>query len=157
MPDTETSFQRALRLADERKAQQWREYHARDPLPKAAFVDYEVRLEPILLSYSTGHGERRSSRAARMYDHAYIVKRPTETLAFARARGDDWRDHLHVIRQEPRQQSRYCYGCGKHHPLADFDFITKKYPQPSGHRRTPPGYRWYCRSYLRKKKLLRAA
>lgn len=129
-PDTETSYQRALRIADARNAEQWRAYRQRDPLPKAAFVDFELMLAPIVRVVE----EQRFTKYVRVYEQDKI-ERPTERAAFAKARGDDRRDRMLVVRQQPRHEMRYCYGCQTRHGIGEFD----------SDKRAPSGLAFYCR------------
>jgi len=141
-PEPETSFQRANRLADEAKARKRREYEAREPLPSAVWIDYDIELVPVLVPVNGWLlGDRRSTRKQRVYQHLYVTKRPTENAAFQRARGEDGLLHIVVLRQQPAVEMRYCLGCKTRHAESEFDWNKK---------RTPPGYRWYCRLWLRK-------
>lgn len=138
----ETSFQRANRLADEAKARNRREYQERGPLPPETWVDYDIELVAVLVPVNGWQlGDRRSTRKQRVYQHLYVTKRPTENAAFKRARGEDQLLHIEVVRQEPGVEHRYCLGCKTRHAVTEFDWDKK---------RTPPGYHWYCRSWLRK-------
>jgi len=145
----ETSYQRANRLADEASARRWRALYAHDPLPRSAFIDFDTRLAPVLVPYPA-HGDRRSSREARLYDHQYLRLRPTEDEAFIAARGEDWRDKLVFLRQEPARAERYCYGCKSRHLASDF----------SRDKRAPSGLAYFCDSWRRRQRarqVIRAA
>lgn len=131
---TETSFQRANRLADAAKAKQWRAYRAKDPLPKSAFDDFERVLRPILVDIRNA-SSMRSTIEGRVFSHLYMRLRPTEDAAFIRARGEDKLNYLVVIRQEPATERRYCYGCKTRHAVSEFD----------RDKRVPSGISFYCR------------
>ena len=115
----ETSFQRANRLAEESKALKWAAYRQREPLPKAAFKDFDVQLMPVLTV--TPGGAYRSSKQVRTYGHHYMRLRPTEDKAFKAARGEDGDDKLVVIRQEPVVVRRYCHRCKIRRMVGEFE------------------------------------
>lgn len=118
---SETSFQRANRLAEESKRRKWATVHAQQQAYEAengrgSFRDWQRKAfedgEPILIALLTVNRTtpRRSTRVGFLYGHFETVLRPTELQACKRGRGQS-NEGLTVLRKVVDRTMRGCVFC----------------------------------------------
>jgi hypothetical protein len=116
-----TTFQRALDVAIDKKADRWLDYV---PLSKAQLFDTPYLDKPITVLRPMANGSlapARSTFRGAMQEQISILHRPTEAIAILHAMGFFvLPSDLAVIRVEPIADMRYCILCKKHHLITEF-------------------------------------
>lgn len=116
-----TTFQRALDVAIDKKADKWLDYV---PMSKAQLFDTPYLDKPITVLRPMANGSlapARSTFRGAMQEQISILHRPTEAIAILHALGfyvlpSDFA----VIRIESIEEMRYCILCKKTHNVSEF-------------------------------------
>lgn len=161
VPRQETTFERANRIAEERKAAAWAAY---TPLPRAAFIDDWARRsvlivndlkpdeccqpETVTIPAYGDTGQKATFGGPQMRAAHAVLARPTELSATAAAYAGHWIDDLIVIRMAKDNSSkRKCCLCNKEVPVIQF----------AKDKRNWTGLAWYCAECRKHKRIGQAA
>lgn len=139
-PRPESSFERANRLAAERKAAAWAAY---TPLPREAFVDDWLNPARVTISVVSDTGTRSTFGRAQKRSTAAVVTRPTEVTATANCYAGQGEAAIVVIRLErDSAETRKCAHCMRVLTLDKF----------ARDKRFVSGYSFYCKRCRKERK-----
>lgn len=143
----ETSFERANRIAEERKRAAWAAYV---PLPREAFIDDWLH-QRVTIAVIGDTGTRSTFGSAQKRATGDTIMRPTELTATANCFSStgQGQEAIVVIRleREDMRESRKCARCMRVQTLDKFD-RDKRYPS---------GVAFYCRRCREELRVRKAA